>query len=247
MPVLKAPDAGRATNSAIVLDLGDLAAEAKRLRQRAEAEAARIVDDAKRQAEELTVGAEARGHEKGLAQGREQGYAEGLEQGKAEALEQWRKKLATVEKRWGEAAAQWQGRFDELDRQGREAVLGFALKLAKKVVHRQLALEPGLVVDQVEAALKQVLGMSRVKVGVHPEDRPLLDEAMPALASTLEQFDRVELVDDESVTRGGCVLRYGQGRLDATVETQMARIVEELVGRREGGDGESDGDEGPRE
>ncbi len=243
MPLLKSPDAERVTNSAIVLDLGDLAAEARRLRQRAEAEAQRIVDEAKQRAEQLQAGAEARGLEQGLAEGREKGHAEGLEQGKAEALEQWRKKLATLHKQWGEAAQQWQGRFDELDRAARQAVLHFALKLAEKIVHRRLEVDPTLVANQVEAALKQVLGVSRVTVCVHPEDRPLLEEAMPELAATIGQFDRVEVVDDPTVTRGGCVLRYGQGRLDATVETQMARIVEALIGGPGPADGADQGDE----
>ncbi|MEX0887709.1 MAG: FliH/SctL family protein [Phycisphaeraceae bacterium] len=229
MPLMKSADADRSANSAIVLDLGDLAAQAQRLRDRAEAKARQIVEQAQREADELTAGAEARGHEQGLKEGYDKGYAAGLEAGQTDALKQWQKKLAAVEAQWTDAATQWQGRFDELDRDARQAVLRFALALAAKVVHRQIELDPSVVVDQVEASLKHVLGASRVKICVHPDDRPLVDAALPNLERTLAQFDRVELVEDSHVTPGGCVLRYGQGMLDATVETQLQRIAAQML------------------
>ena len=43
------------------------------------------------------------------------------------------------------------------------------------------------------------------------------------------QVEHVTLVDDEAVGRGGCVLGYGQGRIDASIETQIQRLVESVV------------------
>ena len=42
-------------------------------------------------------------------------------------------------------------------------------------------------------------------------------------------LEHVHLVDDASVTPGGCVVTSGQGVIDAQIDTQLRRIVELLV------------------
>ena len=67
-----------------------------------------------------------------------------------------------------------------------------------------------------------------VTVSINPADRAALEEAMPRLAAGLPNLTHVRLVDDLGVTRGGCVISYGHGRIDATIETQFDRLVELL-------------------
>lgn len=216
-----------------MLDLGDLGAQAAKLRAAAEANARRIIADAEQRAAELVQGADAKGHEQGLAAGREQGLAQGREQGHAEALAQCAEQLQQLQTAWSQLAEQWDQQRTAMQREARRAVLDFATHFAELVVHRVVEVDQSVIVDQVANALSLVLRPQDVTIRINPTDRPLLGEAMPQLLSAFPGFEHIHLADDESVSRGGCVLSYGQGEIDAQLDTQVKRILELIAPRDE--------------
>ncbi|MEM9253746.1 MAG: FliH/SctL family protein [Planctomycetota bacterium] len=219
---------------AVVLDLGDLGAQAARLRMQAEAKAAEIVGDAEAKAKALIDAAHGQGFEQGKAEGHEQGLAEGREIGRQEALAAKAEELAQLVAAWADVAGQWDGYRRELEREARETVLDFALKLGERLVHRLVDVDRSVVVDQLGAALSAVLEPMDVRVLINPADRPTLEEAMPELLAEFAQFEHIKLVDDGDVGRGGCVVSYGQGEVDATLDTQLRRVLEVILpGHRE--------------
>ena len=228
MPVLKTNNSGFARD-AIVLDLGDIGRQAAKLRAAAEAKAAQIAADAEREAQRLIEGAQTQGHEQGHAAGYQQGLEEGREQGRQEAFTQAAEELGQIGAAWTEAIGQIDAGRHELDRQARQAVLELALKLAAKVVHRVVEVDPAVVADQVGAALAHVLRPLDVSVRIHPDDRPALDAAMPDLMTEFRHLQHIGLVDDPAITRGGCIVTYGQGEIDATLDMQLARLTELMV------------------
>ncbi|MEM6332722.1 MAG: FliH/SctL family protein [Planctomycetota bacterium] len=228
MAVMKT-QASKMMRDAVVLDLGDLGAQAARLRMQAEARAAQIVGEAEQKAQALVEAAHGQGFEQGRAEGHEQGLGEGREAGRAEALASKQDELAQVITAWADVAAQWDGYRRELEREARESVLDFALKLGERLVHRLVDVDRTVVVDQVAAALSAVLEPLDVRVLVNPADRPILDEALPDLMAEFGRFEHIHLVEDAEVDRGGCVVSYGQGEVDATVRTQLARVLDVIL------------------
>ncbi|MEX0745790.1 MAG: FliH/SctL family protein [Phycisphaeraceae bacterium] len=229
MPLLKSHDAAPLLKEAIVLDLGDLGRQAARLRAAAEAKAAQILDDAEREARTLIDSAAAKGREQGHAEGHAAGLAEGREQGRREALEQAAAQFETLQQTWADALRRWEAHCDQVDREARQGVLNFALKVAEKLVHRTIEVDERVVVGQLAEALGQVLHATHVSVNVHPDDRAVLDEALPELLAEFNQLERIKLTDDPAVGRGGCVVRHGQGRIDATIDTQLRRVVDAML------------------
>ncbi|MFW6032640.1 MAG: FliH/SctL family protein [Phycisphaeraceae bacterium] len=240
MALIKSENAGSLVKEAVVLDLGDIGRQAAKIRENAERQAAETLEQARQEAERLTSGAEAIGLERGRQAGLEQGLEEGRQQGHAEALEAMQPRFQQLAARLTEAAGQLEQQRKQLDSEASQAVLQFAVAMAEKIVARAIEVEPGRVVDQVVSALGHVLRPLDVKVAIHPEDRPLVEEAMPELVRDFDHLQHIELVADESVGRGGCVVNYGQGRIDATIDTQLGRIVETLLPT---GDVEPAGDE----
>lgn len=209
---------------AVVLDLGDVAEQARKLKEAAQAEAKQILERAHQQARELTADAEKKGHETGYAAGYDAGLNEGREAGKAEALEQMQKRLRKLDKQWSEAAETWEQQRTALERDARDAVLQVAMKLGEKIVHRTLETERGIVVDQLDAVLRHVLEPTRITVRAHPDDIELLRTALPELHAKFSSLEHVELVADEALTAGGCVVDHGHGRIDASIEKQLERL-----------------------
>jgi len=232
MPILKSSEHVRAAHDAIVLDLGDLGEQARRLKEQAQAEADRIVQEARQKVADQADAAHESASERGFAEGKASGYEAGLEQGRAEAFDKTRGALQQLEQAWRTALEAFTDQRDDLDRQSRERVVTFALLVAERVTHRVLSVDRSVVVDQVAAALDLVLRANEVSVVIHPEDEPIVREALPTLLADCHRLRAIHLVTDEAVMRGGCVVRHGQGEIDAQIDTQLERIIEAVLPQR---------------
>jgi flagellar assembly protein FliH len=214
---------------AIVLDLGDIGRQASRIKEQAEQRAREIEADARARADALTQGAQERGFEQGIGEGRQRGYEQGLEQGRDEAFATMQPQLEQTQQAWSDAATRFEQIRETLHNDARQAVLDLSLRLAEKVIQRTIDIDPTVVVDQVSAALAHVLGAYDVMVRIHPEDRPVMEQATPDLLVEFSQLQHITLVEDDNIRRGGCIVSYGQGRIDATLDTQLRRIVELMI------------------
>ncbi len=229
MSVLKADNTVGFSKDAVVLDLGDLGRQAARLRMVAEDKAASIVTEAERKAKQLVAGAEAIGFEQGKEAGYAQGMIEGQEQGRLEALREAGEKLDQVQAAWSDVAEQWDGQSKQMAIEARQVVAEFALKMGERLVHRVIEVDPSVVVDQVAGALSLVLRPLDVSVRINPDERPILDQALPQLMTEFDHLEHIHLVEDAQVSPGGCVVSYGQGQIDATIETQIRRVVDLIL------------------
>ncbi len=229
MALIKAQHGAALLKEAIVLDLGDLGRQGDRLRQASEAKSQRIMDDARAEAARLTQAAHGEGFAAGHAEGLTQGLEEGHEQGRLEALAEMNPRLQALDAAWNEQLTQWDQQRQATHRQAKEAILKLALALAAKVVHRAVAVEPALVEEQLSQAAAQILRPGDLSVRINPADRTVVEAALPRLAKQWVHFTHITLVDDETIAPGGCALACGQGKIDATLDTQLRRLTELLL------------------
>ncbi|MFN7022350.1 MAG: FliH/SctL family protein, partial [Phycisphaerales bacterium] len=158
--------------------------------------------------------------------------------------------LAEIRPRLGRIEGAWQAGLDAFE-QGREAMLHaadrdlvrLALLIAERIVKRQILADPSIVLDQLRAVLAVVARATALAVRVHPDDVPLLEQAMPALAARFGAARHAELMADPSLDRGSCIaeMRGTQapagadassiagGEIDASISTQLQRIAEALL------------------
>ncbi len=232
MALIKGADAGSSGRSAIVLDLGDLRRQAEELERGAREQARTILDQARAESRRVQEADRADGRKQGLEEGLAQGIAEGREQGRAEAATEHSEALGMLEKRWEAALGDLERVRDEMIASVREDLLRFASEVASRVAKKIVALDPGSAVAQVEAALSQVVRPTRLVVAVSPPDRELVESALPALVQRLASGAHHELLVDEALSAGSAVVRTEGGSIDASVETQIARIIESVLPER---------------
>jgi flagellar assembly protein FliH len=101
--------------------------------------------------------------------------------------------------------------------------------MAEKLVRRELSLHPELTVEVVREALQLAAGRPQITVRLHPLDLAQLEENGPDIVERLSRLGETALTPDESLSRGGCLIETRQGVIDARIETQLSRIVEELL------------------
>jgi len=221
---------------AVVLDLGDLRAQAAAIRAQAEREAERIVEEARARRETILAGA----RDLGMKEGREAGFSQGIEEGRnagrEEAVVEQRERLSFLIDAWTAALASFEEARETLRRDAREDVLSLALRLAEKVTKRLVELDERTASRQLEAALEVALGAERMTIRIHPEDRAVVEEDLPSIALRLGGGGEAELVDDASLARGSCVVRTERGEVDAEIDRQIARLVDGLAPLARDGD-----------
>jgi len=229
MAVIKGSTPDTLLKQAVVLDLGDITRQASKLRVAAENKASEILDTAEQQARKLISEAAEQGHAQGHAQGLQQGLAEGQERGHAEALAQNSEQLQGLVAAWSDCLQRIDGHRDDVEQQIKQSALEFAIVFAEKLTHRVIEVDPTVVVDQLAQSLQYILRPLDVTVKVHPDDRALVEQAVPELLAEFEQVQHIKLVEDAALDRGGIITQYGKGQVDATIETQLDRLVEMML------------------
>lgn len=87
-----------------------------------------------------------------------------------------------------------------------------------------LSRTPACIADIVAQALPRFREAREIKLHLHPADRALLPA--PALLREAHALrGSLVLVDDATLTRGGCLLQAAEGALDARVETRVDQLL----------------------
>lgn len=228
MPLIKQANSNSLVRDAIVLDLGDLRRQADAIVEDARVEAAALLAAARSEAEEITRNAAPEGRAQGIAAGR----IEGERLGRADAIKQVSDQLAQLMRRWTDAIDRWERERAAMMLAAREDVIALAIEIARNVVHRRIEVDPSLVVDQVESALAMVARPTSLRIAVHPADRALVEEALPAIVVRFADAASIALVEREDVERGGCIVSTAGGEIDANISTQIERLAESLLPAR---------------
>jgi flagellar assembly protein FliH len=121
---------------------------------------------------------------------------------------------------WMETVASLRAERTRLEAEARDDMLKLAFRVASQIIEQTVDLNPGVVEGMVERSLAHVRGESEVEVRVHPADRPVLEEAKSRFEAELGGA-RVQIREDETVDRGGCILETAMNRVDARVAVQL--------------------------
>jgi len=119
-------------------------------------------------------------------------------------------------------------------RAGAEAELRtLAVRIAEKILGRELKSDPDAVVDVATAALRHAGEPRELVVRCSPEDLAALERGKPRLLERSRAAQAVRFVADERVGRGGCVIETELGVVDARLSTQLEAIEKALRGEPE--------------
>lgn len=107
--------------------------------------------------------------------------------------------------------------------------LRVASAIASRVVRRQIEKVPLITLDLIREALHLAAGSERIVLRLHPDDQATLGEGVAKLMAELETLAETRVVADPTISRGGCRVDTEFGCVDQQLETQLARITEELL------------------
>lgn len=104
-----------------------------------------------------------------------------------------------------------------------------AIAIAARVIRQEISQQPTITTELVRESLQLAAGMGPIKVCLHPSDHALLRDGLTKIIAEMKQLAPTELVADAKVTPGGCRVDTQFGSIDQQVESQLARIRDELT------------------
>ena len=150
----------------------------------------------------------------------QQGFTEGLQQGQAEGQKaatpaiEYLKQLAVDIENGMETV--WIG--------CREGVTNIALEIARKIIGQASEEYRNLTIDLTGQCLRMVREQAKVTIIINPHDADVLREARANLMTMTEGIRTIEIVERNSVPRGGVIVETDAGQLDARLDEQIGVI-----------------------
>lgn len=163
------------------------------------------------------------------AAARQEGFAQGYAEGAAAARGELQPALQAL----ASAAAEARGVREQLVSDLEREAVELALAVAEKIVGAAAASSPEAVLHVVTGALRRAAERDQLVVEVNPQDFELVRAAAGELADSLGGIGRLEVLSERRVQRGGCVVRTGDGEIDAQLDEQL-RAVGDLFTRSRG-------------
>ena len=147
----------------------------------------------------------------------DQGYAAGYEEGIAKGRE--------ITARFDELLTGLGQSLRELDQKVAEQLLATAIEIARQVLRQSLRIKPDLLLPVVREAITTLHPHTgHPLLFVHPDDAGLVRQHLGEQLT----HNNWRILEDGSLTPGGCRVEYGASEVDATLETRWRRVIESL-------------------
>ena len=115
----------------------------------------------------------------------------------------------------------------DLDTTVESELVALAIAIAKHLVRRELKTDPGQIVAVVREAIGALPVTKRhVQLHLHPEDAVLVREAL----SIAHDERPWRIVEEPTMTRGGCRVVTEVSQLDSTVERRLGAVIAAALG-----------------
>ncbi|MDB5071186.1 MAG: Flagellar assembly protein FliH/Type secretion system HrpE [Candidatus Eremiobacteraeota bacterium] len=197
------------------VDVEAIRAQADALLHDAARNAETLIEDAHNRARALIEDAAARAD--GIAQtARKRGHEEGFQTGRDAADREMNDMLVTMRGLLEMARAERHKLMEEAEPE----LVRLALGIAERVLHQQVALDRGVVVEMAKTAISRLIERDSVTVRVNPADLERMREHRDELIA-IGDVKNLRVVEDKRVDRGGVIVDTDAGTIDARIGTQL--------------------------
>lgn len=205
--------------------------QAQEMLDKATAESEKIVNDTKAEAKELLDKVQKEGYDAGYKDGKAKGIKDGREKIEDELKNIIRQANDKAQKTLRDAKEQTAEYFIRAE----DDIVAVVVMAIEKILPQHFLDSPQVILPVVREAIKHVRDQKEVKVHVDPDSYDLVLMARAEFQSMLtDGTATVEIISDEALKPGDCVIETPNGGVDARLSTQiglMKRAVESVLNR----------------
>ena len=153
--------------------------------------------------------------------------AAGVREGEAAARSQAAAELRPVIDRLSRSLEELAELRPQLRKDAEGDMVRLSLAIARRVLRRELAIDPNALHGLVLAALEKLQGQEVGRVRVHPS----LADSVTACLRESPSGRNIQVTPDPSREPGAVIFETGRGNLDASVDSQLQEIERGLTDR----------------
>ena len=110
-------------------------------------------------------------------------------------------------------------------------ILEISVDIARKIIKREVEQNPQVILDSIVDVMKTLSKEEpRITVKLNPLQVDLVKTELPEYISSMGIEAKINVVGDESIAEGGCILNTNNGIVDASLDTQLEIIKAALKG-----------------
>ena len=162
------------------------------------------------------------GHAAGFNEGRREGYEQGYNEGHKQGLDAGREEVSVRVNSLDQILKIAAKPIDAIDSDVRSELVGLVATLVSRIARYQADIDPLMIRSVCDDALESLPSSARnVLIKVNPEDYEFLK-------GYLEDRDDYRVVEDPSISRGGCIVDSSVSRVNATLESRIEDALKSL-------------------
>ena len=150
----------------------------------------------------------------------QRGLQQGTHQGDSTARQQLSGETEAMVQRMARTIEEISGLRQRGRREAEGDIVSLALAIARRILHRELTIDPEAILGLVKASLDKLDVRELRTIRVHPENASQLEKHFERMGLPR----RLAVTGDSSLERGAAILETDRGSVDASVETQLAEI-----------------------
>jgi flagellar assembly protein FliH len=154
-------------------------------------------------------------------------HAAGLREGEAAGRARAAAEVQPVLERLARSIHEIAGLRARLRSEAEADLVQLSLAIARRVLHREIAIDPEALQGLILGALKKLQGQEIARVRVHPSHAAPVTNYLRQNLNT----EQIEVIADPSREVGAVVFETQRGNLDASVESQLQEIERGLADR----------------
>lgn len=159
----------------------------------------------------------------------EQAYEEGVQLGKEDGRLQGKAEYHELIDQAKEIIEQSKVAFDDHVKSSETVILQLGITVAEKILHTSLSENKEQFLPIVKSALEEVKEAKEIYIFVHPVQYELLINEKKDLEAMFPTNIQFFIYPDANLNEYDCVIESENGRIDASVSSQLVELKEKLV------------------
>jgi flagellar assembly protein FliH len=150
---------------------------------------------------------------------RKESYQRGFSEGRNVGHEQALAEIQPVMDRLSRSLADLATVRSRVRKTAESDLLKLAIAVARRVIHRELTLDPSSIEGLIRVALEKLESRDLCRVRVHPDQEPVIRTLLARFSAA-----PVELIPDPTLQCGDVLFETSHGTLDGSIEAQLQEI-----------------------
>ena len=187
--------------------------------EQAKVDASRIIQDANAEKERIQSESESI---KDAAY--KEGYAKGYDEGFEKSFADGNNDLTKLNEKLKKILAETINKRNEIIDTAEAQLIEVAILIAKRVVKMLTEKDKGIVIRNIQEALRRIKGRTKITIRVNIDDLEISARHKDEFYQMLDKIEGVTVLEEPNVDVGGCMIETDFGDIDARINTQLNEI-----------------------